>query len=118
MYGEGDTNSRIRSGFQSKRKLQIDFYQVRTLLSDATFIELKKELKIIKWNLIGLSGGRRKEREQQIIKESGNLLHYNGEETTLKGGVWFSINKKYVSNIIEVTVNLSYIFNTQTERTI
>ena len=100
---EGAKNPRSRPGYHQKRQRQrIRFmatYNNGTLMADEKLVELKNELKHIKWDILGLSEIRRKSQEQ-IIHLSGHLLHYRGDSSD--GGIGFIVNKKHTKNILKI----------------
>lgn len=97
---EGAKNSWKRSGHQPST-LTLACYNVRTLRTDERLHELELETQKIKWDFIGLSEVRRNG-EDLIKLNSGNLLYYRGYDDSSYGGVGFLIIGNLASLIQEV----------------
>lgn len=88
---EGSKNPRTGPGYHRKRTLQIKTYNVRTLSTTYKLQELNKELKFLRWDILGISEHKRKE-EKELILQSGHLPYYVGTDNINQGGVGFLIH--------------------------
>jgi endonuclease/exonuclease/phosphatase family metal-dependent hydrolase len=96
----GAKNLRVRSGYH-KKQLYLATYNTRTLRTDAKLIELEKAIGKLRWDIIGLSEVRR-QGEDSIILDSGNLLYYREGDKQSFGGVGFIIHKSLVNNVLTI----------------
>ncbi|KAF2879238.1 hypothetical protein ILUMI_26940, partial [Ignelater luminosus] len=64
--------------------------------------ELKYELNLIKWGILGICETRRRG-EECIALQSRNLLHYKGNNNDSVGGFGLLINKNQIKNIETLT---------------
>ena len=101
----GAKNTWVNKNHHTRReRLKIATYNVRTLLKDEHVQELEEELteNNMKWDVIGLGEGRRKE-DSFTTLQSGHML-YHSEAYNGQGGVGFVINKKWKDNITRVNL--------------
>ena len=96
----GAKNPRMGSGYQPRR-LDLATYNTRTLRTDEKLTELEEEISRLHWDIIGLSEVRR-EGEDTIILESGNLLYYREGDQLSQGGVGFIVRKSLRNNIVSI----------------
>ncbi|XP_072395136.1 uncharacterized protein [Diabrotica undecimpunctata] len=94
---EGAKNPRVRSGYHGRQQMYIATYNVRTLSSEEKLLELKEELKYIKWDVMGLCEVRREE-EDCITLKSGHQLFYMGNKEKIEG-LGLLIHKRHTKNI-------------------
>ncbi|CAH2217597.1 jg13526 [Pararge aegeria aegeria] len=69
--------------------------------TDGKVIELEEVVSKLRWDIIGLSEVRR-EGEDSIILESGNLFYYREGDQQSQGGVGFIVHKSLVNNVVKV----------------
>ena len=104
--GHGNGGARgvknLRQRFRCQpRRLDLATFNARTLRTDEKVIELEEVLSKLRWSIIGLSEVRR-EGEDSIILNSGNLLYYREGEHLSQGGVGFIVHKSLVNNVVRV----------------
>ncbi|CAH2227432.1 jg22694 [Pararge aegeria aegeria] len=88
-YGNGGARGvkNLRQRFRCQpRRLDLATYNARTLRTDGKVIELEEVVSKLRWDIIGLSEVRR-EGEDSIILESGNLFYYREGDQQSQGGV-------------------------------
>lgn len=101
----GAKNFWTTSGCQQQRQptmgtqLYVATYNVRTLSSEGSLIELEEELERTRWDVVGLAEVRRNGEETMSLR-SGNHFFYRGSASC--SGVGFIINRSIVQNIISV----------------
>lgn len=84
------------------KQLTIGTFNTRTLRRDEDVEELEVELRSIKWHILGLSEVRR-EGEDTVILESGNLFYYREGDQLSQGGVGFIVHKAIANNVLELS---------------
>ncbi|XP_072403145.1 uncharacterized protein [Diabrotica undecimpunctata] len=99
---EGAKNLRSLNHYPARSTtLYVATYNCRSLANQAKLIELENEAVNIKWDVIGISEVRRKDKEL-IELESGNILYHKGTENGRTSGVGFLINKKWKDRIVDI----------------
>ena len=98
---EGAKNHRCRPGYHNKRKLDLATFNTRTLRTDEKVVELEEGLSRLRWDIVGLSEVRR-EGEDSIILQSGNLLYFREGDQQSQGGVGFLVHKSLVNNVVKI----------------
>ncbi|XP_063539716.1 uncharacterized protein LOC134748833 [Cydia strobilella] len=99
--GGATVNHRQRPGYHNRRPLALATYNCRTLRTDEKLLELEEELSRLRWGIIGLSEVRR-EGEDMITLNSGNLLYFREGEQRSQGGVGFIVHKSLVNNVVKI----------------
>ncbi|CAK1578662.1 unnamed protein product [Parnassius mnemosyne] len=113
---EGAKNLR-RFGCQLRR-LDLATYNTRTLRTDEKIVELEEEIDKLRCHIIGLSEVRR-EGEETVILESGNLFFYREGDYLSQGGVEFIVHKSPVNNVVKiesVSTRVAYLILRLTKR--
>ncbi|KAF9818198.1 hypothetical protein SFRURICE_003939 [Spodoptera frugiperda] len=97
----GAKNPRQRKRYHPRRTLALATHNIRTLRTDENIVELEEELSKMRWDILGLSEIRR-EGQDTIILDSGNLLFFREGDRKSQGGVGFLVRKSLVNNVCEV----------------
>lgn len=97
----GAKNPRQRKRYHPRRTLALATHNIRTLRTDEKIVELEEELSKMRWDILGLSEIRR-EGQDTIILDSGNLLFFREGDRKSQGGVGFLVRKSLVNNVCEV----------------
>ncbi|CAK1595319.1 unnamed protein product [Parnassius mnemosyne] len=100
------------------RRLDLATYNARTLRTDEKIVELEEEIDKLRWHIIGLSEVRR-EGEDTVILESGNLLYHREGDHLSQGGVGFIVHKSLVNNVVKigsVSTRVAYLILRITKR--
>jgi endonuclease/exonuclease/phosphatase family metal-dependent hydrolase len=95
---EGAKN--LRASSINNSCMYIATYNVRSLSSEESLLELEEELKEIKWDVIGLAETRRRGESIKKLK-SENILFTKGKNDKCQSGVGFLINKTMTNNVVE-----------------
>ncbi|CAK1594245.1 unnamed protein product [Parnassius mnemosyne] len=113
----GAKNLRWRFGCHIRR-LDLATYNARTLRTYEKIVELEEEIDKLRWHIIGLSEVRR-EGEDTVILESGNLLYHREGDHLSQGGVGFIVHKSFVNNVVKigrVSTRVAYLILRITKR--
>ncbi|CAG4945202.1 unnamed protein product [Parnassius apollo] len=113
----GAKNLRWRFGCHLRR-LDLATFNARTLRTDEKILELEEEIDKLRWSIIGLSEVRR-EGEDTVILESGNLFYHREGDHLSQGGVGFIVHKSLVNNVVQiesVSTRVAYLILRITKR--